>query len=580
MTALHNLGALLRQRKHQRWVLVALLSVLHLALLAGGKTALGLTCWVVDVGLFILWQPYIHAERKLDASGLAAMLLVLVSGVWLFGWWLLIFWVTALTALVGGRVMFVDHRPTRIFYLTAFTYLLVALLAWLVPKVLAHSDFNTRLIDPVLDPVFGWGMPLLLVFMVFLPIRHGSDRPSGGIVDFFYSLFIFLLIAVLVLGSLAFMMLSQSAYIEAVLKTLFSIALMLILIGWAWNPRPGFSGVSVFFSRYLLTIGLPFERWLHRLTAYSASESDPERFLVRALKDMLELPWIEGGAWRLGERQGAFGGDSGFRQDFPNEPLQLTLYTRHKMSPALVWHFHLLAQLTNEYYVAKRRGRELQQMSYLRAVHETGARLTHDVKNLLQSLNNLCYLAQSSDRQDDEQLKQLLQRRLPQITQRLQQTLAKLQTPGEVSDGAMPVAAWWETLQQRYIGDAVLFEPLPLESLAASVSLPTALFDSVVDNLLQNALVKRQSEPDLQVRVDLAADASSLRVCDSGSPVAGAMLADLLLAPVTSENGLGIGLYHAARQAEGHAYELRLASNVAGNVCFELRRRAGEPEAA
>lgn len=572
MNALHNLGALLRQRKHQRWVLVALLSVLHLALLAGGKTALGLTCWVVDVGLFILWQPYIHAERKLDASGLTAMLLVLVSGVWLFGWWLLIFWVTALTALVGGRVMFVDHRPTRIFYLTAFTYLLVALLAWLVPKVLAHSNFNTRLIDPVLDPVFGWGMPLLLVFMVFLPIRHGSNRPSGGIVDFFYSLFIFLLIAVLVLGSLAFMMLSQSAYIEAVLKTLFSIALMLILIGWAWNPRPGFSGVSVFFSRYLLTIGLPFERWLHRLTAYSASESDAERFLIRALKDMLELPWIEGGTWRLGERQGAFGGDSGFRQDFPNEPLQLTLYTRHKMSPALVWHFHLLAQLTNEYYVAKRRGRELQQMSYLRAVHETGARLTHDVKNLLQSLNNLCYLAQSSDRQDGEQLKQLLQRRLPQITQRLQQTLAKLQTPGEVSDGTMPVAAWWEMLQQRYIGDAVLFESPPFDS---TVSLPAALFDSVADNLLQNALTKRQSEPDLQVRVGLAADASSLRVCDSGSPVAGGILPDLLHAPVASENGLGIGLYHAAQQAEGHAYELRLASNVAGNVCFELRRRDG-----
>jgi hypothetical protein len=571
MTSLQNLGALLRQRKHQRWVLIALLSMLHLALLAGEQTAFGLLFWVADVGLFILWQPYVHVERKLDAGGLTILLLVLAGGAWLFGWWLLIFWVTALAALVGGRVMFVDHRPTRVFYLTAFAYLLVALLVWLVPKVIAHSDFNARLIGPLPDQVFAWGMPLFLILMMFLPIRHESDRPSGGIVDFFYSLFIFLLIAVLVLGSLAFMLLSQSSYIEAVLKTLFSIALMLLLIAWAWNPRPGFSGVGVFFSRYLLTIGLPFERWLHRLTAYSASESDPERFLIKALKEVLELPWIEGGAWRVGERQGVFGGGgAGFRQDFPNEPLQLTLYTRHKMSPALVWHFHLLAQLTNEYYVAKRRGRELQQMSYLRAVHETGARLTHDIKNLLQSLNNLCYLAQGSE-QDSTQLRQLLQRRLPQITQRLQQTLGKLQKPGDASDDVMPVGAWWEKLQQRYMGDALLFESLP--PFDSTVSLPAALFDSVADNLLQNALAKRQSEPDLQVHVVLSADASSLRVCDSGSPVADGILPDLLQAPVASENGLGIGLYHAAQQAEGHAYELRLASNEAGNVCFELRRR-------
>ena len=99
----------------------------------------------------------------------------------------------------------------------------------------------------------------------------------------------------------------------------------------------------------------------------------------------------------------------------------MTLYTRHKLSPSLLWHFSLLAQLTNEYYIAKQRARELQQMSYLRAVHETGARLTHDVKNLLQSLNNLCFMAQTPDGLDGSGLAQLMQRQLPQITQRLQQ---------------------------------------------------------------------------------------------------------------------------------------------------------------
>lgn len=61
-------------------------------------------------------------------------------------------------------------------------------------------------------------------------------------------------------------------------------------------------------------------------------------------------------------------------------------------------------------------------MSYLRAVHETGARLTHDVKNLLQSLSNLCFMAQASD-DNGKAFNQQIQRQLPQITQRLQQTL-------------------------------------------------------------------------------------------------------------------------------------------------------------
>ena len=40
----------------------------------------------------------------------------------------------------------------------------------------------------------------------------------------------------------------------------------------------------------------------------------------------------------------------------------------------------------NAYYLAKRHAQEIERGHYLRAVHETGARLTHDVKNVLQSL--------------------------------------------------------------------------------------------------------------------------------------------------------------------------------------------------
>lgn len=563
MTVLQRMGIALRQR--QCWLLISMLVVLHLALVAGAGTTISLLCWLINVGLFILWQPFIFAEREVDFGGLAVIVLLLACGAALYGWWLLIVWVILLAALVGGRVMFIDHRPTRIFYLIAFAYLLTALLFWLVPRVVPVA----ALTGPVLDREFAWGMPGFLLVMMLLPLSAESNRPGGAMVDLFYSLFIFLLIAVLVLGSLAFMLLRQSGYFEAVLYTLISIALLLFLIGWTWNTRPGYTGIDVFFSRYLLTIGLPFEKWLHRLTMLAGSESDPERFLPQALAEMLDLPWVVGGTWVAGSRSGTFGTRSRFQHDFPGQPLLLTLHTHHKLSPALIWHFHLLAQLANEHYVAKLHARELLQVSYLRAIHETGARLTHDVKNLLQSLNNLCYLAQTMNGKHGGRLELLLQRQLPQIIQRLQQTLAKLQKPQSEAGGMLPAEMWWRIQQQRYASSPVKFTAVNLDP---DVLLPTALFDSVADNLLQNALLKAAADSGLQVQVALTADASALRVCDTGSAVSDEVLGDLLRAPVSSESGLGIGLYHAARQAEICGYELRLASNAPGQVCFELRR--------
>ena len=133
---------------------------------AGGRCRYGsgLMCWLVNVGLFILWQPFIQAERRLDASSLLLFVLLLAGGAWLFGWWLLILWVTALASLLGGRVMLLGHRPTRIYYLLAFAYLLVALLVWLVPKVVPDA----AAIGPSLDRPFAWLAPLIFFVMLLL----------------------------------------------------------------------------------------------------------------------------------------------------------------------------------------------------------------------------------------------------------------------------------------------------------------------------------------------------------------------------------------------------------------------------
>ncbi|MDP2785960.1 MAG: sensor histidine kinase, partial [Sulfurimicrobium sp.] len=61
-----------------------------------------------------------------------------------------------------------------------------------------------------------------------------------------------------------------------------------------------------------------------------------------------------------------------------------------------------------------------------------------------------------------------------------------------------------------------------------------------------------------------------LTVCDDGSGLDETLAAQLLSAPVQSDNGLGVGLYQAERLARQEGYQLALTSNQSGRVCFEL----------
>ena len=127
--------------------------------------------------------------------------------------------------------------------------------------------------------------------------------------------------------------------------------------------------------------------------------------------------------------------------------------------------------------------------------------------------------------------------------------------------------AWWEALARQYHAEGVEFASSP----PSGARLPRSLFDSVADNLMRNALAKRAADESVRVRVSLdCGERITLRVCDSGAPVPPELAATLLRAPVSSRNGLGIGLYQAARLAESSGYRLDLESNRQGAVCFAL----------
>ena len=603
-TPLTNLTPSLR-----RWILLSLLGLLHLLLLEGINSWLGRTLFVVHIGLFILWQPFVRAEQKLSWAQIGLIAVALVASLLSMSWWLMIFWVMVLAGIVGGKVFFFAAKWTKIFYLLVLAYLTCVLLILLVPQVIpppfvvpAEFLYLARFV-----------LPILFVVMAVLPVESeknheggttkigtklaGREREGGregeregesegeGVteaIDFIYSAFVFLILAVLVLGSIASMLLTKRNYIEALVYSLALLSMVLFVLAWAWNPRAGFSGLSVFFSRYLLSVGLPFERWLHYLADHSQREDQPERFLNDVMADMSRLPWIIGGQWQAGSRAGEFGQHEGQCSTFHHDALTLSLYSRHPLGPALVWHFELLSQLLGEFYQAKLRGQELQELSYVKAIHETGARLTHDVKNLLQSLNTLCFAAASEGEEISPQFQALLRRQLPVISQRLQQTLDKLKQPAIETSQVVALDTWWSGLRSRYAQSGVTFQPEKLtlklgeEDASSQTRVPATLFNSVAENLLENALLKKQTHPELQIKVTLLPQTPrsslSLSVCDDGLAIPETILADLFHSPVPSQAGLGIGLYQAARHAEFYHYQLKVVSNQAGCVCFELQQ--------
>ena len=546
-------------RRASLGLLLAMLGLLHGAMLLGVGSPWAHPLLLAHLGLFLLWQPLWRGERQVGRGGLAFIIMASVVAVFWLNWWVIAFWLTGLFGLVGARVFAFRDRWTRLLYLSVMAYLLAALLLWVVPHLfVAQTAIEAGRV------MMWYALPVLLLAMAVVP-THNELAESAKTVDFIYSLLLFMLLALVVLGSLAFMTLGQLGYLEALLRTLLLIGLILLALGGLWNPRFGFGGLQVMFSRYLLNIGTPFEGWLAQLAGAAQREPDAASYLRRATSLLADFPWLSGLSWQSPDGNGEIGQSSEHEVRVQEGELCLTVYTGQSLSPTVLLHIYLLAQLIGYFYQAKQREQRLRDITRLQAVYETGARLTHDLKNMLQSLLALTTIAQSRE----EKAQQLLQQQLPILSQRIGLVLGKLAQPQLEGDAPLlsPVA-WLDALRLRNKYQQIewlLPDKLP------DGKIPAALFDCVVDNLLDNALRKRQTERGISISIKIDAEPLCVTVCDSGDAIPEAIAVSLMHRVVVSENGLGVGLYQAARWAEQQGCRLTLASNRRGKVCFELR---------
>jgi signal transduction histidine kinase len=547
--------------RSSRWISFVMLVALHLALLLGSQSNLMRPLLLMHLGVFLLWQPLWRGESKLRLS--SAMFIIAISMialVWL-NWWLLAFWVSGLIALVGGRVFAFHARWQRRYYLLMMAYLLAILLLEVAPHL-----FGLPTLGEVIDTIMAYGLPLMLLLMAFMPVERDQVENELA-VDFIYILLLFALLTLLLLGSLAFMTLAHIDYLDALMRSLFIIAVMLLALGGLWNPRLGFSGFQGLFSRYLLTIGTPFEIWLKRLAEAAQQEQDPETFLICATGYLTEMPWISGLSWVSGRGHGTMGVSSPHRIEVTEQDLSLTLFSHRTVSPTVLLHVRLLARLLGHFYQAKRREQNLREITRLQTIYETGARLTHDLKNMLQSLIALTSIA----REQPDRAQPVLQRQLPVLTQRIELILAKLKAPQTQEPAVeLPVETWWDGLRQRY-----QHRHIEWRSTENNIdqSIPVALFDCVADNLIDNAMNKRLREPSITVTATLSDNPFSLSISDTGSAIPSAVAHQLLNTIVPSETGMGIGLYQVGRWAAQSGYLLEISENIEGRVTFRISRK-------
>jgi len=544
----------------EQQILAAQLLLLHSLTWIIHSPALHSAFTIVLYGLFLLWQPLWNKDKNLKSSTALPPILLLFVFSYFYPNESLVLFSLLIVGLIGSRLF--SFTTTRSFDLLALSILIIEMSIGIIPvtfrQINLPAQFDTYIQTIVL-------IPILLLFFAPVPDRSHQTRSQ---IDLMHGVLTTTLVFLVLLGGIVINILYGVDYIEGLLLTVFIVSTLALGISWFWNPSIGHSGIGVLWNRYAMTIGGPFETWINTLTTLieepyiSANE-----FLQAACDHLVENDWLNAIQWQFatfsiaaGEKKGAI-----FSHNLSSK-LEVTIYFKSNPGQALRQHTILLIRMAYQFYLSKLNQEKMRAEEHFETIHHTGARLTHDIKNILQSIKTSINIVQFKSDEKQPQAFKLLQQNLNQISARLESTLSKLKSPELSSSYQMvSIQQWLENFRQSNHHDEVSFQA----DIQQNHDIPSDLFDSVINNLLVNALNKDDSQ---HIIVDLTSNGEMIvvTVCDDGSPIEQELENQLFNKPVSSGKGMGIGLYQSAFMARTFNYELELASNRAGKVCFSL----------
>lgn len=549
-----------RFSNYEHQLLGLMLFSLLMAIFIGSDNTLSYSFLITHFGLFLLWQPILKQEQSFSWPNLALLTVFVLTFIIWFNLWISMFWMLLLLSLLTGRIF--ARGIGRAAYGLAVVVLFLELVLIINPTLFGLTGLSKTL--KVITELVLLSLPLLLIF---IPSR--KIQPSH--IDFIRGFSIITLTLFLCMGSVLTTFASKTPYLQSLVITILIFSVFLFATAILWRPRAGFSGFAQLWEKYLLNIGGPFEEWLSRLAAIETNTSiKPEQFLQTSIQHLIGRPWICGIYWHENNQEKFSGKKSAHFTVFSDDKLNIKLYAYSPIGPALLLHTKLLLGVLNFYYKAKLQEQQLIKQAHLRAIYETGSKLTHDVKNILQSTQTMTQIMLDKDtRLEDVQI--ILQQQLPLLTQRLKTTIDKLSDPKQEQSKISPISNWWNQLKVRYNRRNIDF----IEKLEYDIDIPTDIYDSIIENLLDNARHKRILEPDIEiiVRLDCRDNHVRLTVLDTGKAIAEQIAAIIFTTPLDSEDGFGIGLYQCQEQAKRHNIELELYENTDGHVCFKLEQQ-------
>jgi len=538
-------------------MLFSLLAAIHL----GDSNALILSLLIAHFGFFLLWQPVVKKQSTFTTKQLAILSILIFAFIYWFNPWLYVLWSLLLLTLLTGRIF--ARGLSRAAYGFAVIVLFLELILITTPEL-----FQLTALSSSMQSTFSIVLTLLPLGLLLIPVTDTTSKQ----IDFIRGFFVVLLVVFLCMSSTLISLTAEQRYIESLVTSVFILSLFLLLTAILWTPRGGFAGLARLWEKYILDIGGPFEEWIAHVSTLETSTSlRAEYFLAASLRYLMQQHWISGVHWQTNSDDGFKGEKSSHTVSINDDKLKLTLHTYTPVGPSLMLHAKLLLNVLTFYYRAKLQEQQLIKQAHLQAIHETGSKLTHDMKNILQATHTMTQIINDNDSQMSDII-DVLKKQMPLLTQRLNTTLDKLRAPQNADLTTKKVSGsllqWWHQLQHRYNEPHIQFST----TINKDLEIPIDAFTTVIENLLENARNKRTREPDLEIAIQLASinEQLCLSACDNGSAIASQIAQQLFKEVVSSQDGYGIGLYQCYELAKNNGYELGIEENIKGRVCFTL----------